>query len=104
MVRHARSTTNATQTDGRRQVTDIMGELGLERILRSLSQEPQPGATAMSILKWTLIFFVFALIAALLGFGGVAGAAAGVAELLFYVFLVVAVISLAAGLMRERRA
>lgn len=55
----------------------------------------------MSILKWTLIFFVLALVAALLGFGGIAGAMAGVAEILFYVFLAVAVISLLAGLSRR---
>lgn len=55
----------------------------------------------MTILKWALIFFVVAIIAAVLGFGGIAGAMAGVAELLFYVFLAVAVISLAVGLTRS---
>src|SRR3546814_13684046 len=35
--------------------------------------------------KWALIFAVIALIAAVLGFGGVAGAAAGVAKILFFV-------------------
>ena len=39
------------------------------------------------MLTWTLIFLVVALVAALLGFGGVASAAAGIARVLFFVFL-----------------
>ncbi|MBA3940203.1 MAG: DUF1328 domain-containing protein [Sphingopyxis sp.] len=37
--------------------------------------------------KWALVFAVIALIAAVLGFGGVAGAAAGIAKILFFVGL-----------------
>ena len=40
------------------------------------------------MLRWALIFFIFALIAGVLGFGGLAGAAAGIAEILFWVGLV----------------
>ena len=39
------------------------------------------------MLHWSLMFFVFALIAAILGFGGLAGAAVGIAKILFFVFL-----------------
>jgi uncharacterized membrane protein YtjA (UPF0391 family) len=35
------------------------------------------------------MFLVFALIAAVLGFGGLAGAAVGIAKILFFVFLVI---------------
>lgn len=56
----------------------------------------------MSILKWALIFFVVAIIAAVLGFGGIAGAMAGVAELLFYVFLAVAVVAFLLGMSRSK--
>ncbi len=49
------------------------------------------------MLKWAIIFAVIALIAAGLGFGGVAGAAAGIAKILFFVFLAVCVILLIAG-------
>lgn len=37
--------------------------------------------------KWALIFAVIAVVAALLGFGGIAGASAGIAKLLFFVGL-----------------
>ena len=45
------------------------------------------------MLHWTLVFLVLALIAAILGFGGLAGAAIGIAKILFFVFLVVWLIS-----------
>jgi uncharacterized membrane protein YtjA (UPF0391 family) len=35
------------------------------------------------------MFLIFALIAAVLGFGGLAGAAVGIAKILFFVFLVI---------------
>ncbi len=49
------------------------------------------------MLRWAVIFFVVALIAAVLGFGGIAGAAAGIAKLLFWVFVVLFVASLFFG-------
>ena len=49
------------------------------------------------MLRWAIIFLVIALVAALLGFGGLAGAAAGIAEILFWVFLALFVISLIFG-------
>lgn len=35
------------------------------------------------MLRWTITFLVIALIAAVLGFGGIAGAAAGIAKIIF---------------------
>ena len=46
------------------------------------------------MLRWALIFFIVAIIAAVFGFGGIAGAAAGIAEILFWGFLVVAAVLL----------
>jgi uncharacterized membrane protein YtjA (UPF0391 family) len=46
------------------------------------------------MLRWALGFFVVALIAALLGFGGIAVAAAGIAKIIFYIFVVLFVVSL----------
>ena len=40
------------------------------------------------MLKWALIFAVVAIVAGLLGFGGIAGAAAGIAKLLFFIAVV----------------
>ena len=50
------------------------------------------------MLRWALIFFIVALLAAVLGFGGVAGVAVGIAKFLFYVFAVLLLISLVMGL------
>ena len=44
------------------------------------------------LLEWVLGFLVLALIAAILGFGGIARGAAGIAKVLFFVFLVLLII------------
>lgn len=52
------------------------------------------------MLRWALGFFVIALIAAFLGYGGIAAGAAGIAKILFFGFIVLAAIALVAGLVR----
>ena len=54
-----------------------------------------------NLLHWAVIFLVVALVAAFLGFGGVAGTAMEGARLLFWVALVFLVVSLVVGLMRR---
>ena len=49
------------------------------------------------MLHWSLMFLVLALVAAILGFGGLAGAAVGIAKVLFFVFLVVWLIAFLSG-------
>jgi uncharacterized membrane protein YtjA (UPF0391 family) len=49
------------------------------------------------MLSWALMFFVVALLAAILGFGALAGAAAMIAKFLFFAFLVLFIISLIFG-------
>ncbi|WP_424810420.1 DUF1328 domain-containing protein [Roseococcus sp. YIM B11640] len=49
------------------------------------------------MLTWTIIFLVVALIAGVLGFGGVASTATGIARVLFFVFLVLFAVSLLTG-------
>ncbi len=41
------------------------------------------------MLGWAIFFLIAAVVAALLGFGGIATAFAGVAQILFYIFLIV---------------
>ena len=55
------------------------------------------------MLRWALGFLVVAVIAAMLGFGGVAETSAGVAKVLFVVFLAGVVITLSLGLAAARR-
>jgi uncharacterized membrane protein YtjA (UPF0391 family) len=53
------------------------------------------------MLRWAIVFFVVALIAAVLGFGGIAVAAAGIAKILFYLFLILFLITLVGHLLRR---
>ena len=54
-----------------------------------------------NLLHWAVVFLVVAIIAALLGFGGVAGTAMEGARMLIWVALVLLVISLVFGLIRR---
>jgi uncharacterized membrane protein YtjA (UPF0391 family) len=61
-----------------------------------------PGQSKEKVmLYWALMFLVVALIAAALGFTGVAGTSAWIAQVLFVVFLVLFVISLLTGGLRR---
>ncbi len=52
------------------------------------------------MLGWSITFLILALIAAALGFGGIAGASAGIAKILFFVFLGLLLVS---GILRVLR-
>jgi uncharacterized membrane protein YtjA (UPF0391 family) len=53
------------------------------------------------MLQWVVTFLIIAIIAAVLGFGGIAVQAAGIAKILFFVFLILFVLSLVAHLFRR---
>jgi uncharacterized membrane protein YtjA (UPF0391 family) len=48
-------------------------------------------------LRWIVIFLVLAIIAGVLGFGGIAGAATGIAKIPFWIFLVLVLLALIFG-------
>lgn len=50
------------------------------------------------MLRWALIFFVVAIVAALFGFTDIASAAAGIAKILFFIFMTLFLIALIGGL------
>lgn len=54
------------------------------------------------VLRWAIIFFVIALVAAVFGFGGIAGASADIAQILFFGFLIFAVIALIMNVVGKR--
>jgi uncharacterized membrane protein YtjA (UPF0391 family) len=54
-----------------------------------------------NLLHYAIVFLVIALVAAAVGFGGVAGVAMEGASLLFWIFIVLFVISLIGGLLRR---
>lgn len=49
------------------------------------------------MLRWSVIFFVIAIIAAIFGFGGIAEGAASIAKVLFFVFLALFIIAILFG-------
>jgi uncharacterized membrane protein YtjA (UPF0391 family) len=51
------------------------------------------------MLKWAVIFFIVALVAAVFGFTDIAAGAATIAKILFGIFLVIFIIFLVLGLM-----
>ena len=55
------------------------------------------------MLGWAIAFLVVALIAAVLGFGGIAGAAVGIAKIIFFVAIVLFLVSVVFGAFRGRR-
>ncbi len=56
----------------------------------------------MSILRWALIFFIVAIVAAIFGFGNIAAAATDVARILFFIFIVVFLLLMIGWLIRGK--
>ncbi|HEU5019382.1 MAG TPA: DUF1328 domain-containing protein [Pseudolabrys sp.] len=55
------------------------------------------------MLGWAVTFLIIALIAAILGFGGIAGVAIEAAKIVFFVAIILFAISVIAGVLRGRR-
>lgn len=68
----------------------------------------QPASKALekenAMLRWALAFLVFALIAGVLGFTGIAGNSMYIARILFYIFIVVFLVGLVFSLVSGKRA
>jgi uncharacterized membrane protein YtjA (UPF0391 family) len=54
------------------------------------------------MLHYAVVFFIIALIAAVLGFGGLAAGAASIGKVLFVIFIVMALVTIVADLVRKR--
>lgn len=54
------------------------------------------------MLYWAAVMFIIAIVAGLLGFGGIAAGAASIAKVLFWIFIVLFLASLITGLVRGR--
>jgi uncharacterized membrane protein YtjA (UPF0391 family) len=61
----------------------------------------KPFFKEIKMLYWAAVFFIIALIAAVLGFGGIAAGAAVIAKILFFIFLIAFVVSLLLGVLRR---
>lgn len=54
------------------------------------------------MLRLAIAFFIIAVVAAVLGFGGIAVGAASIAKIFFYIFVVLFIISILGHLLRGR--
>jgi uncharacterized membrane protein YtjA (UPF0391 family) len=54
------------------------------------------------MLSWVVTFLVVALIAALLGFGGIAGVSIEIAKVVFFIAIILVLVSAVVGLARGR--
>jgi uncharacterized membrane protein YtjA (UPF0391 family) len=55
------------------------------------------------MLGWVVTFLIVALVAGVLGFGGVAGASIEIAKIIFFIAVVLFVVSAVVGFARGRR-
>ena len=55
-----------------------------------------------AMLRWAIIFFIIALVAGVLGFGGIAGMSMEIAKFVAIIAIILFVISLVAGGLRGR--
>jgi uncharacterized membrane protein YtjA (UPF0391 family) len=84
----------------------FLGAWGTFRILSGFSRRRGPRARTRSwrvtMLGWALTFLIVALVAAVLGFGGIAGLSIEIAKIIFFVVIVLFLISAVVGLVRGR--
>ncbi|MDD2557768.1 MAG: DUF1328 domain-containing protein [Desulfuromonadaceae bacterium] len=55
------------------------------------------------MLRWAVIFFIVAIVAALFGFTGISAAAAEIGRVIFFIFVLLFVIALLTGLVQRPR-
>jgi uncharacterized membrane protein YtjA (UPF0391 family) len=54
------------------------------------------------MLRWAVIFFIIAIVAAVFGFGNIAAGATDIAKILFILFVILFLVSLIFGLVRGK--
>ena len=59
-------------------------------------------AEVLTMLSWVVTFLIIALIAGILGFGGIAGASIEIAKIIFFIAVVLLLVSAVVGLARGR--
>jgi uncharacterized membrane protein YtjA (UPF0391 family) len=74
----------------------------IRAMLLSRSRRTESEAKDRVMLGWVVTFLVVALIAGILGFGGVAGASIEIAKIIFFIAIVLFLVSVVVGLVRGR--
>jgi uncharacterized membrane protein YtjA (UPF0391 family) len=83
------------------QVQNI-GTFRAKRRCQNESGSHRTAAGEQIMLGWALTFLIVALVAAVLGFGGIAGLSIEIAKIIFFVAVVLFVISAIVGIVRGR--
>jgi uncharacterized membrane protein YtjA (UPF0391 family) len=87
-ISHSRWINCHVKSAGFSDETEEFGRIAPEHAI-SLNREVR----RITMLSWAITFLIIAIIAAVLGFGGIAGTATGIAKILFVVFLVMFIAS-----------
>jgi uncharacterized membrane protein YtjA (UPF0391 family) len=66
------------------------------------SRGPKRKTEVLTMLSWVVTFLVIALIAGILGFGGIAGASIEIAKAIFFIAIILFLVSAVIGLARGR--
>jgi uncharacterized membrane protein YtjA (UPF0391 family) len=74
----------------------------MRRSFIALLLEPERGKRGHVMLSWVVTFLIIALIAGILGFGGIAGASIEIAKVIFFIAVVLFLVSAVVGLARGR--
>jgi uncharacterized membrane protein YtjA (UPF0391 family) len=78
----------------------IVSAADVRRLGRSIERET--GNRGRVMLSWVVTFLVVALIAGVLGFGGIAGASVEIAKAIFFIAVILFLVSAVVGLVRGR--
>lgn len=54
------------------------------------------------MLRWSIIFFILAILAAIFGFGDISEAATEIAQFLFFIFIVLLLVSVVIRLIKSK--
>jgi uncharacterized membrane protein YtjA (UPF0391 family) len=66
------------------------------------TSKPRVQTRVLTMLSWVVTFLIIALIAGILGFGGIAGVSIEIAKAIFFIAVVLFLISAVVGLARGR--
>jgi uncharacterized membrane protein YtjA (UPF0391 family) len=75
----------------------------VDKATASASTQPYRQSTLLEgfMLRYAVIFFIIAIIAAFFGFGGIASGATEIAKILFFIFIVIFLATLLLGVFRR---
>jgi uncharacterized membrane protein YtjA (UPF0391 family) len=78
----------------------IVLSVGARRVVAVIARATANRGRAM--LSWVVTFLIIALIAGILGFGGIAGASVEIAKAIFFIAVILFLVSAVVGLVRGR--